>query len=113
MENTMKIGQPADKPPVAGSATGAPAAQGVAAGKPQAKAQPLGSAEAAAAESAKVELSSTAAVLLSPAGSADFDAAKVKRMGDAIAAGSFVVDAPAIADKLIANARELLDKVKG
>ena len=34
-------------------------------------------------------------------------------MSDAIANGTFKVNADAIADKLIANAQELLTKVKG
>jgi negative regulator of flagellin synthesis FlgM len=57
--------------------------------------------------SAKVQLSATA--MLS-AGSSDsvFDAEKVKRIADAIRDGKYEIDANAIADKLIANAQELL-----
>ena len=58
--------------------------------------------------SAKVELSS-AATLGVEAGESVFDAEKVKRIADAIRDGKFVVNAEAIADKLIANAQELLD----
>lgn len=58
--------------------------------------------------SAKVELSITAA-LGAEAGEAVFDAEKVKRIADAIRDGKFVVNAEAIADKLIANAQELLN----
>ena len=54
-----------------------------------------------------------AATLLSSGSSADFDADKVARISGAIATGSFKVDHAAIADKLIANAQELLGKVKG
>lgn len=61
---------------------------------------------------AEVELSPTAASLRSSTASADFDAAKVERIGQSIAEGRFKVDADAIADKLIANARELLGKVR-
>ena len=39
---------------------------------------------------------------------ADFDAEKVLRIAQAIRDGRFTVDAHAIADKLIANAREIL-----
>jgi negative regulator of flagellin synthesis FlgM len=57
--------------------------------------------------SAKVELSAGA---LLGAGSTDatFDAEKVKRISDAIRDGKFEINAEAIADKLIANAHELL-----
>ena len=102
----MKIGHPADKP---AAAAGAPAAAEPAkAGQGQAAA-----ATAAAADpSATVALSSTAATLLSGGASGEFDAEKVARMSEAIASGSFKVNAEAIADKLIANAQELLVKVK-
>lgn len=59
--------------------------------------------------SAQVELSSAA--LLQP-GTTDgtFDAEKVERIAQAIRDGKFEVNAEAIADKLIANAQELLGK---
>ncbi len=61
--------------------------------------------------SAQVALSSTAASLLSASTSAaEFDSAKVDRISQAIERGEFKVDAGAIADKLIANAAELLKK---
>jgi negative regulator of flagellin synthesis FlgM len=69
-----------------------------------------GKTAAAAAEpeaSAKVELSSAAALLAQP-DNADFDAAKVERIAQAIRDGRFEVNAEAIADKLLANTRELL-----
>ena len=104
----MKIGHPADKlPQVPG--LGTPAAAEAA--KPAAAA-PAGQATPAD-PSAKVEISSTAAGLLSGGSSAEFDADKVARMSEAIAGGTFRINADAIADKLIANAQELLVKVKG
>jgi negative regulator of flagellin synthesis FlgM len=59
--------------------------------------------------SAKVDLSASAAAI---GGGADgsFDQAKVDRIAQAIRDGSFEVNAEAIADKLIANAQELLGK---
>ena len=66
----------------------------------------------AADPSATVALSSTAATLLSGGAAGEFDAEKVARMSEAIASGSFKVNAEAIADKLISNAQELLVKVK-
>ena len=104
----MKIGNPADKP--AGVAVGSPAAADAAAktGQAQAAAASAGAAD----PSATVALSSTAATLLSGGASAEFDAEKVARMSEAIASGSFKINAEAIADKLIANAQELLVKVK-
>ncbi|MDL2338912.1 MAG: flagellar biosynthesis anti-sigma factor FlgM [Pseudomonadota bacterium] len=97
----MKIGNPPEKP-VATPATATTArnpADGTAAA-PQ-----------AAEASAQVELSNTAANLLSGANSAagEFDAAKVERISRAIGQGEFTVNAEVIADKLIANAAEVLN----
>jgi negative regulator of flagellin synthesis FlgM len=66
-------------------------------------------APAAQQPSAQVALS-PAARLLSEAGAegSSFDSAKVERIAQAIREGSFRIDAEAIADKLIANAQELL-----
>lgn len=62
--------------------------------------------------SAKVALSSSAAALAG-ADNADgtFDAEKVARLAQAIKEGKFQVNPEVIADKLIANAQELLGKV--
>ena len=77
-----------------------------------ANARAAGEVAAASTEaSAQVALSSTAAGLLSGStGAAEFDSAKVERISQAINNGEFKVDAGAIADKLIANATELLNK---
>lgn len=63
--------------------------------------------DSASEPSAKVELSA-GALLGAGGGDAVFDAEKVKRISDAIRDGKFEVNAEAIADKLIANAHELL-----
>ena len=99
----MKIGSPADKPPVAP----APAA-GRAAGDASKTAATPGSAE----PSAQVDISNTAATLMSGVDDAtsEFDSEKVARITQAIADGKFTVNPEAIADKLIANAQELLGK---
>lgn len=61
---------------------------------------------AAAPSSATVEISPEATALA--AGDGSFDAAKVERISQSIRDGSFKVNPEAIADKLIANAQELL-----
>ena len=102
----MKIGNPADKPAVAPikAGPGTPAASGAA---PAAGALP-----APADASARIELSNTAATLLTGGASAEFDAEKVARISKAIDAGTFKINPEAIADKLISNAAELLGKVQ-
>lgn len=62
----------------------------------------------AAAGASTVHLSSAAAGLKAEASAPEFDAAKVERIRAAIAAGTYAVNPEAIADKLIANAQEVL-----
>lgn len=65
---------------------------------------------AAPAPSAQVAISNAAKLAASaPADDGSFDAAKVSRISQAISEGKFTVNANAIADKLVANAQELLD----
>ncbi len=64
----------------------------------------------AAEPSAKVELSTAAALVTGAAEDGTFDAAKVERIAAAIRDGKFQVNAEAIADKLIVNAEELLGR---
>jgi negative regulator of flagellin synthesis FlgM len=104
----MKIGHSADKP-LPSPAVGTPAASAE-----TAKAAPAHAGGAADVDaSATVALSSTASTLLSTATTGEFDADKVARIAGQIADGSFKVNPEAIADKLIANAQELLSKVRG
>jgi negative regulator of flagellin synthesis FlgM len=97
----MKIGNPAEK--AAGAAAVAPA-------RTQAHEGAKPSETAAADPSAKVELSNTAATLLSSQANPDFDAEKVARIAQAIADGKFEINADKIADRLIANAQDVLGK---
>lgn len=78
------------------------------------KSQPSTAAIPAKADaSAKIQLSSTAATLLSGSATPEFDATKVAAISKAIDEGSFKINPEAIADKLIANAQELLSKTGG
>ncbi|HEY8706766.1 MAG TPA: flagellar biosynthesis anti-sigma factor FlgM [Burkholderiaceae bacterium] len=102
----MKIGIPADKPTPAVVTNGAPAANS------NAQAAGAPAIPETADASTKIELSNTASTLLSSATTAEFDAGKVARISDAIDSGTFKINPTAIADKLIANAQELLSKVR-
>jgi len=107
----MKIGQPADKlMPATAAGTAAPGAADAAKTAPAAG---HGQAAPTVDASATVALSSTASTLLSGGTSGEFDAGKVARIGQSIADGTFKINPEAIADKLIANAQELLTKVQG
>lgn len=78
--------------------------------KPGAAAPPAAT-NAAVEASAKVALSPTASQLAAGSSESVFDADKVQRISEAIRDGKFVVNAEAIADKLIVNAQELLGSV--
>ena len=105
----MKIGQPTDKPvPPTVSPLTAPGATDVKASAASAAA----TARIAEEAGAELKLSSAAATLLSTGNSAEFDAAKVARIASAIEKGEFKINPEVIADKLIANAQELLTQAK-
>ena len=107
----MKIGHPVEQPTPLPAAAPAPAA--AAAAGDSAKAAATAAAIPAQADaSAKIELSNTASTLLSGSSTAEFDAEKVARVAKAIGDGSFKVNPEVIADKLIANAQELLTQAK-
>ncbi len=107
----MKIGHPADKPaPATAAGTPAPASETQ---KPAHGVVKHAGVEKSADASSTVALSNTASTLLAGGAAGEFDADKVARIGEQIAAGTYKVNPEAIADKLIANAQELLGKVKG
>jgi len=60
--------------------------------------------------STKVELSAAASVIATGLADGSFDAQKVERLSRAIRDGNYQIDAQAIADRLLANSRELLDR---
>jgi negative regulator of flagellin synthesis FlgM len=107
----MKIGNPAEKPAPptlpAAVANGTPAPNGGVVPAPAATAIP----ETADA-SANIQLSNTASDLLATGTNPEFDAEKVARISKSIEDGSFKINPEAIADKLIANAQEVLNKVQ-
>ena len=101
----MKIGNPNDK----SVAAPAPVTAGRTPATPAGKTQTAATQNAGTEASTQVALSNAATELLANQGvSGDFDTAKVERIAKAIAEGKFEVNAGAIADKLISNARELL-----
>lgn len=59
--------------------------------------------------SEEVQLSSLASELLAPGSEAPFDVGRVEEIKQAIAQGRFNINAGAIADRLIASAKELID----
>ena len=100
----MKIGNSADK--AVNGAAAAAAGDGVAAASTRG-ASKAGADGLSVQASAKVTLSPVADDMAYGT-SGSFDAAKVERVKTAIADGTYKINAEAIADKLIANARELL-----
>ncbi len=121
----MKIGNPADKPAQTPATHGVPnshaSANGIAhargtrataapvAAEPPAT-PPVATTPPLAEPSATLELSNTAATLLTSGSTAEFDAEKVARISKAIEDGTFQINPDAIAAKLIANAQEVLTK---
>lgn len=103
----MKIGQTGAAPAisqVAGNSAGNTEPHGTG------KAGKAGAPAAASNTSTSVKLSSTAQALLDGA-DGGFDQAKVDRVRQSISDGTYKINPEAIADKLIANAQEVLGKV--
>lgn len=107
----MKIGQPSDNPvPVSTTAQPVPAKGG------QSASSTANAAATKSTQSAGVAVTvSTLARTLGAAKSgetADVDTAKVDSVRAAIQQGTFVVNPEAIADKLLANAQEMLNRTR-
>lgn len=100
----MKIGNPLEK------ALGAGAPQRTEGATSTTTPGKTASLDGGVSESAKVTLSSTAAGLMTAADTGDFDAAKVSEVKSAIDSGTYKVNPEVIADKLISNARDLLQR---
>ncbi|MEY8875568.1 MAG: flagellar biosynthesis anti-sigma factor FlgM [Leptothrix sp. (in: b-proteobacteria)] len=102
----MKIGSnaPASSPSAAGAVTTGTRSGTSSVGQ--------GSRTAESGGSSTVKLSSTARALLDGA-DGSFDAEKVNRVRQSISDGTYKINADVIADKLIANAHEVLGKVNG
>ena len=83
----------------------------VPAGGTERKAAPSPAGGAEAEPSAKVELSQAGSLISNATGSdASFDSEKVERIANAIRDGKFRINAEAIADKLLQNAKELMGR---
>ena len=95
----MKIGNPSDKP-VGGVS---PRTEGA---TPTSKSGKTSSANGSTSESAKVTLSTVASGMMSVEG--EFDAEKVSSVKQSIDSGTYKVNPEVIADKLISNAKDLL-----
>ena len=107
----MKIGQPSDNPiPVSTTATPVPSRAG------QSASSTASDAAAKSTQSAGVAVTmSTLSRTLAATNrgeTADVDTAKVDSVRSAIQQGTYVVNPEAIADKLLANAQEMLNRTR-
>ena len=101
----MKIGNPLDKAVGGVNARTEGASSADKSGK-------TSSTKGSASDSSKVTLSSAAAGLLT-SNDGDFDVAKVSSVKQAIDNGTYKINPEAIADKLISNAKDLLQSKQG
>lgn len=107
----MKIGQPSDIPsPVPSTVSGA--AQKAAQKSSASTAATTSAAEGTRSAGVAVTVSTLARALEKPdrSDTADVDVQKVAAVKAAIKDGTFVVNAEAIADKLLSNAQEMLNR---
>ena len=105
----MKIGQPVEKPVALPQPAVAQPVKGGAA-KPSSGAAALARDRAGASVSLTVSSGVGALQQAGQPDAADVDTAKVDAMRAAIANGSFQVNAQVIADKLLGNAQEMLNR---
>ena len=99
-------------PPVAPNSTPAADAAALARSNAETGAAALRARDAKAPEASSVTLSAAATQLLGGGVSGEFDADKVERLRRAISDGTYKIDAEKIADKLLANAQEVLAAAK-
>jgi negative regulator of flagellin synthesis FlgM len=119
LESTMKIGHHAHHHEVNsttnGTTNGTTAATGTSAATDTTAATATDTTSAipeTAAASAKIQLSHAASTLLKSGSTPEFDAEKVSRIQAAIKDGTYKINADAIADKLLSNAHEVLNKAR-
>ncbi|MBO9676958.1 flagellar biosynthesis anti-sigma factor FlgM [Paenacidovorax monticola] len=106
----MKIGQ---NPDIANALSQAGSAKQQAK-TPAPAAEAVAKSATAAAAGVPVTFSNTARGLdAASRNQGDFDAGKVKAVRNAIDNGTFTIDAEAIADKLLANAQEVMSRSRG
>lgn len=99
-------------PQIAPASTPAADAATLARSNAETSAAALRAREAKAPELSTVKLSATATQLLGGGAYGEFDAAKVERLRRSISDGTYKIDAEKIADKLLANAQEVLAAAK-
>ncbi|MCB1980088.1 MAG: flagellar biosynthesis anti-sigma factor FlgM [Burkholderiaceae bacterium] len=108
----MKIGQPPELPSAVAQANAAKQAKTAASAAEAGAKVPAPAASAAAG--VPVTLSRTAREIEQTGrNQGDFDAGRVKAVRSAIESGTFKVDAGAIADKMLANAEEIISRSRG
>ena len=112
LENAMKIGQPSDLP----IAPTSPATSGASSAPAKAASQGAAATATHNASSAGVSVTVSAQVRTlaqaGPSESAEVDMDKVNAVRSEIEQGTYVVNPEAIADKLLANAKEMLDRAR-
>ena len=106
----MKIGQPSDKPVSANSA--APAVSAKNGQGPNATSSSATARSSASSPGVAVSVSTLARTLVQTqrGEAADIDAEKINAVRLSLEQGTFKVNAEAIADKLLANAQEMLNR---
>lgn len=108
----MKIGNSPESMAATAVGTERPGAAEAGRGQAAASKAAVAGGKNAPEASAQIQLSSTASTLLSGVSEeGSFDTDKVQRIAQAMSDGKFKVNAEAVADKLIANAQEMLSRL--